>query len=133
MGPHLRRSAHPAVGDGPLAVGPDEDPPPPFSGLPEFRFLCMDYDEVGRAARERATRLAREIDADGVLLDRIRWPSPSLDPARHVACFCEHCREAHGETASTSAITTHVTSISRSLEAAGRSSRRCSVEMMMSP
>ena len=77
-----------------FAVGPDGQAPPPFQGLADFRFLCLDQAEAIEVGLERAVRLGREIDADGVLLDRIRWHSPSASPARELTCFCEHSRAA---------------------------------------
>jgi hypothetical protein len=104
-------------GSGALAVGPGQDPPPPFRGLPEFRFLCLDHDEVVRSALQRAIRLAREVDASGVLLDRIRWPSPSLDPSRDLCCFCGRTAAlATRDGIDLSAIAAHVASLSRSLQ-----------------
>lgn len=76
-----------------VAVGPDGQAPPPFHDLPDFRFLCLDRGEVIEAGLERARALVREIDADGVLLDRIRWHSPSASPMAELTCFCGHSRE----------------------------------------
>jgi hypothetical protein len=39
----------------------------------------------------------REWRYQGVFLDRIRYPSPALDPSRTLACFCEDCRRAARE------------------------------------
>lgn len=77
-----------------VAVGPGGTPPPPFGDMADFRFLCLDQDEVVEAGLSRAIELAREIEADGVLLDRIRWHSPSPDPAAELSCFCETSRQA---------------------------------------
>jgi len=47
-------------------------------------------------------RLAHELDKadwDGVLLDKIRWPSPSYEPVEHLACFCDACRQCSSDSA----------------------------------
>jgi hypothetical protein len=89
----------PATGvvEGRFAVGPDGSAPAPFHDLADFRFLCLDQAEVVQNGLERAVRLGREIDADGVLLDRIRWHSPSASPAADLTCFCELSRSAAAE------------------------------------
>jgi hypothetical protein len=79
-----------------VAVGPDGQAPPPFHDMADFRFLCLDYDEVVEAGLERAVTLGREIDAHGVLLDRIRWHSPSGSAASELTCFCPRSRERAG-------------------------------------
>jgi hypothetical protein len=76
-----------------LVVGPDGQPPPPFGDMADFRFLCLDHDEVVGRGLERATDLGREIQADGILLDRIRWHSPSPSPADELTCFCDRSRQ----------------------------------------
>ena len=48
-----------------VAVGPDGVPPPPFRDMADFRFLCLDREEVVEAGLARATTLAREVEADG--------------------------------------------------------------------
>lgn len=80
--------------DARVAVGPSGRPPPPFAGSSDFRFLCPDHDPVVEAGMARAIGLAAEVDAAGVLLDRIRWHSPSRSPATELTCFCERSREA---------------------------------------
>ena len=77
---------------GHLAVGATGGPPSPFQRSADFRFLCPDHDEVVETSLARAAALAAEIDADGVLLDRIRWHSPSRSPTRELTCFCERSR-----------------------------------------
>ena len=85
-------TARPA--DGFVGVGPDGTAPRPFRDMADFRFLCLDRDEVIDAGLERAIDLGHEIDADGVLLDRIRWHSPSRSPAAELTCFCEWSQRA---------------------------------------
>lgn len=74
---------------GRLAIGVDGGPPRPFAGSPDFRFLCPDREEVVAAALARAIDLAVEVDATGVMLDRIRFHSPSNSPGRELTCCCE--------------------------------------------
>ena len=71
-----------------VAVGPRGVPPPPFGDMADFRFLCLDEQDVVEAGLARSIELARETEADGVLLDRIRWHSSSQDPAHELTCFC---------------------------------------------
>ncbi len=80
--------------DSHVATGPSGEAPPPFHALGDFRFLCLDHDEVIAAGLDRSVALAREIGADGVLLDRIRWHSPSQSPANELTCFCAQSRES---------------------------------------
>jgi len=82
-GSHRAADAHVAVGLSGVA-------PPPFRDMADFRFLCLDYEEVVEAGLVRATELAHEVGAAGVLLDRIRWHSPSQSPADELTCFCAH-------------------------------------------
>jgi hypothetical protein len=77
---------------GRLAVGVDGQPPSPFQGSADFRFVCPDHDEVIEASLARAAAWATEIDADGVLLDRIRWHSASRSPTTELTCFCGRSR-----------------------------------------
>jgi|GEM_PF-3731344 len=79
--------------DAHVAVGPSRRAPPPFGDMADFCFLCLDRDEVVEAGLERAVGLGQEIDAHGILLDRIRWHSPSQSPATELTCFCDHSRE----------------------------------------
>jgi hypothetical protein len=75
-----------------LQVGPDGRSPEPFRAMADFRFLCPNHVGVIDASVGRAVGLAREIDAAGVLLDRIRWHSPSQAPAAELTCFCDRSR-----------------------------------------
>jgi hypothetical protein len=80
--------------DGMVATGPRGEAPSPFRDLSDFRLLCLDHDEVVEAGLERAVALARGIEADGLLLDRVRWHSPSASPSTELTCFCDRSREA---------------------------------------
>ncbi len=76
------------------ALGPEAQAPPAFRDMADFRFLCLDRHEVVEAAGQRARRLAMEIDADGVLLDRIRFHSPGASPVDELTCFCPYSDRA---------------------------------------
>jgi len=54
------------VADTYVAVGPDGAAPPPFRALADFRFLCLDHDEVVDGGFERVLDLA-EIASIGLL------------------------------------------------------------------
>lgn len=76
-------------------IGRDQSPIPWPRGMAEFAFDCP----VRPSGRDAALgRLEVGIDRaawDGVLLDKIRWPSPTRDPAADLTCFCDACwREA---------------------------------------
>ncbi len=100
-----------------LAVGPDGLAPPPFHGLDDFRFLCLDRDEVVEASLTRAVALGRETAADGVLLDRIRWHSPSQSPTTELTCFCPTSRRrATADGLDLAVVATGITQLGQSLE-----------------
>jgi hypothetical protein len=92
--PMLSDPGHASVPDAWLAIGVNGRPPEPFAGSADFRFLCPDHDEVVDAALSRAIDLAHELDAVGVMLDRIRWHSPSAAPGVALTCMCERSRRA---------------------------------------
>ena len=61
---------------------------------PEFRFVCPNRAAVMEGVLASLTK-ALEIGCfQGVFLDRIRLPSPSLDLTRNFGCFCNACCEA---------------------------------------
>jgi hypothetical protein len=63
-----------------------------FRDMPEFTFHCPNRPAVREAVLERLRELCRSGVYEGMFLDRIRFPSPAGDPARHLACFCGDCR-----------------------------------------
>lgn len=77
-----------------LTVGPGGERVPGFMGLAEFTFLCPNQAAVQEAVLNRLERSLQDGLYQGVFLDRIRWPSPSADPLRYLACFCPDCRRA---------------------------------------
>jgi hypothetical protein len=59
--------------------------------MAEFAFDCPNR---GQGLDRALDRLDIAIDRgpwDGVFLDKIRWPSPTRDPADDLACFCHDC------------------------------------------
>lgn len=68
-----------------------------FRNMPEFTFVCPNHPQVQEAIVYRLSELVREGVYQGFFLDRIRFPSPSVDLFSHLGCFCEHCiRKADG-------------------------------------
>ncbi|MBN2392308.1 MAG: hypothetical protein JXR84_16385 [Anaerolineae bacterium] len=74
--------------------GPGGEPVPGFQNMPEFTFLCPNNPAVRGMILQRLKRSLAGGLYDGVFLDRIRYPSPAVDPGRRLACFCEHCHRA---------------------------------------
>ncbi|MBN2387743.1 MAG: hypothetical protein JXB85_12055 [Anaerolineales bacterium] len=72
-------------------IGWNGDPVPGHGGVPEFTFVCPNRSAVADFLPERLEAVAARGLYQGVFLDRIRFPSPSPDPASHLACFCPHC------------------------------------------
>ncbi len=62
-----------------------------YGGLPEFTFLCPNHSLVADYLSEKVEYLASSGLFQGLFLDRIRFPSPSLDPLHELGCFCVHC------------------------------------------
>jgi hypothetical protein len=93
---------HPLLtGDGDLqprpewqTIGLDGHPVPGFQSMPEFTFLCPNRPQVRQAVLDHVRDLARSRRYRGFFLDRIRCPSPTSNPSRLLACFCDDCRRA---------------------------------------
>jgi hypothetical protein len=75
-------------------IGLDEKPVLGYQGLPEFTFACPNQPPVREAVATCLQQTLRDGFYQGLLLDRIRYPSPSKDPVNSLACFCEGCRRA---------------------------------------
>ncbi|RPH62654.1 MAG: hypothetical protein EHM81_01810 [Chloroflexi bacterium] len=75
-------------------LGPSGDPIPGFAGMPEFTFMCPNRPEVFEAVLARLQKAIHSGPFQGIFLDRIRWPSPTADPSRLMACFCPACQRA---------------------------------------
>ncbi len=69
-------------------------PIPAIGSQPEFTFLCPNRPPVFEAVLEHLQNAIRHRSYQGVFLDRIRYPSPSTDPAQSLGCFCPDCERA---------------------------------------
>jgi hypothetical protein len=87
--------------------------------MDDFRIGCLTHPAVVDEAVARVLALVAEADAAGALLDRIRWPSPSQDPASDLCCFCESCAaDAVGHALDLGSVAAEMAAASRDL--AGR-------------
>ncbi len=68
-------------------------PLPGFRGLPEFTFVCPNNPAARDVILTHISELAQSGRYEGILLDRMRFPSPAADPVNSLACFCEHCHQ----------------------------------------
>jgi hypothetical protein len=59
-----------------------------------FTFDCPVRPGALEAALARLDEAAARHPWQGIFLDKIRWPSPSRDPSRELACFCDACHDA---------------------------------------
>jgi hypothetical protein len=59
-----------------------------------FRFSCPNNPEVLETSLSNLEHLLLAYDFDGVLLDKIRFPSPANGLSEVFTCFCPHCRNA---------------------------------------
>jgi len=69
---------------------------PGFRNMPEFTFVCPNRPDAAQAALANLDHSLADNRYGGVFLDRIRWPSPTADPARWLGCFCPACQAAAG-------------------------------------
>ncbi len=60
----------------------------------EFSFMCPNRPEVLEGALRTLAAALASGSFQGVFLDRIRLPSPSLGFDRDLGCFCAACQEA---------------------------------------
>jgi len=72
-------------------INPGGNPILGFGGMPEFTFICPNHDSVADYLSKKVEVLASSGLFQGLFLDRIRFPSPSLDPLHNLGCFCEQC------------------------------------------
>ncbi len=63
-----------------------------FDDKPEFTFVCPNHPAVQEALSLRVEGLLRQGLYQGFFLDRVRFPSPTIDPVGDLGCFCEHCQ-----------------------------------------
>lgn len=78
-------------------TGPDGNPVAAHSGLAEFTFVCPNRQEVREWTLERLETIANSGLYQGIFLDRIRFPSPTINPTRDLACFCPACTHLAAE------------------------------------
>ncbi len=64
-----------------------------FDGDEEFSFYCPSHPDTFKSLRHIYETHFAEIAFDGVLLDRIRFPSPVTDPNALFSCTCPFCME----------------------------------------
>jgi hypothetical protein len=77
-----------------LTVNLDREPITGFQGLPEFTFVCPNRQEVQETINDHVYEAIRGGLYQGIFLDRIRYPSPSVNPIRDLTCFCDSCQDA---------------------------------------
>jgi hypothetical protein len=68
-----------------------------YHGMPEFTFFCPNHPAVQEAVYKQLIKLVRQGVYQGFFLDRVRFPSPSTNPASDLGCFCEHCQRKAAE------------------------------------
>lgn len=62
-----------------------------YHGMPEFTFACPNNPAMQEAVTTHLGNLVSQELYQGFFLDRIRFPSPSVDPINDLSCFCEYC------------------------------------------
>ncbi len=75
-------------------VALDGKPAGPPDQAIEFTFMCPNQPEVLEGVLKSLDAALASGGFQGVFLDRIRLPSPSLGLTRNFGCFCEVCRAA---------------------------------------
>jgi hypothetical protein len=61
-------------------------------GEERFLFSCPNNERSLDAALEASSVLLAETEPDGIMLDKIRFPSPSNGFEALLGCFCDSCR-----------------------------------------
>ena len=89
--PILTGDAHTDLPPEWATLGVDGHPIPGHDNLPEFTFICPNRSAVADFLSERLESVAASGLYQGIFLDRIRFPSPAIDPGRDLACFCQDC------------------------------------------
>jgi hypothetical protein len=89
--PILTGDSHAKVPPEWAVQGPGGDPILGYGDFPEFSFICPNRSGVTDFLSERVESIAATGLFQGLFLDRIRFPSPALDPRRDLACFCPSC------------------------------------------
>ena len=73
-------------------VGPGGEPVPGHGGSADLTFVCP--RQARSAVLEHLGQVAEQGPWAGLMLDRMRFPSPAADPATHLGCFCEACHRS---------------------------------------
>jgi len=68
-----------------------------FRALPEFTFACPNHPALQEAVFSHLEALVHHGIYQGYFLDRVRFPSPSVDPFTNLACFCDYCQHKAAE------------------------------------
>jgi hypothetical protein len=89
--PLLTGDAHTDIPPEWSTLGPSGNRIQGHGGLPEFSFICPNRSSVVDFLTERVDSVAASGLFQGLFLDRIRFPSPAIDPLRDLACFCTYC------------------------------------------
>jgi hypothetical protein len=75
-------------------VGPSGEPVPGHGGSADFTFVCPNRPESRAAVLAHLDAVAADGPWAGLMLDRMRFPSPAGDPATRLGCFCDACDRA---------------------------------------
>ena len=62
-----------------------------------FEFVCQSSQRNIKFIEDKFLQLTKNVDIDGVFLDRIRYKSPSLSKDGIFGCQCEKCRKLYPE------------------------------------
>jgi hypothetical protein len=62
-----------------------------YTDLPEFTFMCPNNPSVQQAVLAHLSAILQMKLYDGLFLDRIRFPSPAINPEANFGCFCKYC------------------------------------------
>lgn len=73
-------------------IGSEGKPIAGHNGLTEFTFICPNRPAVKEAVLNHLKEELNKGIYQGIFLDRIRYPSPAINPKRYLACFCDDCR-----------------------------------------
>lgn len=74
-------------------IGVNGDPIPGHAGMLEFTFMCPNRPVVQEAVLNHLKHILQHNRYHGIFLDRMRFPSPTIDPINQLGCFCEDCQQ----------------------------------------
>lgn len=72
-------------------LGLDGRPVSAYAGMTEFAFLCPNQPEIREAILRHLDAVVTRFPYDGVFLDRMRFPSPTVSPFVEIGCCCAVC------------------------------------------